>query len=156
VKFTIKTFALALLIAGAVAIPASAESITWTFDDTTVAGSPALGSNGITLSNGSVLTGSFNYACTAAAGGTCDGVGDTGPDGLGTFSAVNINVSAGTGVAGGQTWYLLQNADDSASDNQSVFLTNFNPAYALSNPPDAQCNTGGGCATNGLTACERE
>jgi len=150
VKFTIKTFALALLVSGAIAIPASAETITWTFDDTTAS---SHGNAGILLSDNSRLTGTFNYACSTSNGGTCDGVGNTGPNpGLGTFSPnpTGISVSGGSIIGAGQTWYLLQNADDSASDNQSIFLVNFDPNYALSG--SGSCDTGGGCATNGMTA----
>ena len=139
-KFTAKNLALALLISGAIAIPAAAESITWTFDDTTATSE---GNAGVALTGGSQLTGTFTYNCSTANGGTCDGVGDTGSNpSLGTFSNVNVSVSNGTVIAGSQTWYLLQNADDTASDAQSIFLVNFNPTY---DPVT-------GDATNGLTA----
>lgn len=141
------TAILAFLIAATVAIPASAETILWTFDDTTAS---SMGNAGVKLSDGSTLTGSFDYTCNSGYGGNCDNAGAPGP--LGTFSNVNVNVSGGSIIGAGQTWYILQNADDSGSDNQSIFLVNYNPATT----PDATAIAGAGncIAGNPSNACD--
>ncbi len=142
----IKKIALSLIAVSAIAVPLSAQPITWTFDDAT---SSSMGTAGILLSDGSTLTGSFDYACDAGNGGTCDGVGSS--NSLGSFSNVSISVSGGAIIPTGQTWYILQNADDSASDNQSIFFVNYNPATVA----DGTNVSGGTCPDGAATnACD--
>lgn len=143
---SIRNLALTLIVTGVISIPMYAESITWTFDDTTAT---SMGNAGIQLSDGSTLTGSFTYTCAAANGGNCDGVGNSNP--LGDFSNVNITVSGGTIIPSGQTWYINEPSDDTGSDAQSIFLVNYNPATT----PDGTNVDGQPCPVgNAANACD--
>jgi len=145
-KNTIKNLALLLTASGIIAIPMSAGTVTWTFDD---ASATSTGTAGIKLSDNSILTGSFDYTCNSGLSTSCDGSG--GPGSLGTFSNVNISVTGGSIIPTSQTWYINQPVDDSGADNQSIFLVNYNPATVAdgTNVSGAACPDG-----NAPNACD--
>jgi len=125
-----------LMAACIAATPMYAEAITWTLDDATATSNT---STGITLSDGTVVSGTFGYACsTTYLGGlgTCDDVGNVNPS-TGTFTANNISVnvtnstflSTVAGISNSTVWYLNPSGTgDCCSDGQTLDLVDYNPA----------------------------